>query len=120
LKGWVQESDNIAGDTGFNAKIFRCIDDALLTLGADVRDSLYFQIQEKYKIPKEKLANHPLELIEHLEIILGATGSVFVERLVVREIRKSFGLPEKSGASLQTIIAEARSKFLDVADRDFQ
>ncbi|MFI5421919.1 MAG: hypothetical protein ACHQ1H_13200 [Nitrososphaerales archaeon] len=89
-------------------------------MGADVRDSLYFQIQEKYKIPKEKLATHPLELIEHLEEILGVTGSSFVEKLIIREIRKSFDLNEKSPQPLELVIQEARSKFMDVSGRDLQ
>ena len=101
-------------ERAFNRKVFQCTDNALLTLGAGAKESLYFQIQEKYGLKKEEFATHPAELIEDLEKILGPTGSAFVEKLVIGEIRRSFGLSNSDGTKLETVLAKARSNFLNV------
>jgi hypothetical protein len=105
-----------AHDKGFNGKIFQCIDTALGTLGEGVKVSLYFQVQEKYKIPKEELSSRSSELIENLHTILGTSGTSLVERLIVREITKSFGLSEVTGTSIQGVVMKARTKFMNELD----
>lgn len=105
-----------ADDKGFNGKISQCIDRALDTFGEGVKESLYYQIEKQYNIPKEEFVSKPAEIIEHLKKFLGATGSEFVEKLVVREIGKSFGLRFDVNTSLSIAINEARSKFLNAVD----
>jgi hypothetical protein len=105
-----------ADDKGFNGKISQCIDRALDTFGEGVKESLYYQIKKQYNVPKEQFVSKPAEIIEDLEKFLGATGSKFVERLVVREIGKSFGIRFGENTSLSTAINEAQNKFLDATD----
>ena len=105
-----------ADDKGFNGKISQCIDRALDAFGEGVKESLYYQIKKQYDVPREQFASRPAEIIEDLEKFLGPTGSQFVERLVVREISKSFGLKFGENTSLSTAINEARNKFLNAAD----
>lgn len=111
---------SFAEDIGFNAKIFKCIDKALGTLGRGVKESFYYQIQEKHNLPIEQFPTHPLELIEHLKQILGENGSLIVEKLIAKEIRVEFGLEFESKEKLSVVIQDARSKFLNVADSNFQ
>lgn len=105
-----------ADDKGFNCKVSQCIEKALDSLGAGVRQSFYFQIIEKHDLPREQFAIRPSEVIKHLEEILGPTGSSLVERLIVREIRTEFALEFREGVSLSEAIQQARTKFLDVTD----
>jgi len=103
-------------DQGFNGKISRCIGRALDALGEGVKQSLYFQIQQKYHLDKEEIPFKPEEVIERLREILGPTGSSFVERILAREIRNEFQLDFKEGRPLSAVIKEAKEKFLDVSD----
>jgi len=105
-----------ADDKGFNGKISQCIDKALDTFGEGVKESLYYQIKKQYNVPREQFVSRPAEIIEDLEKFLGPTGSKFIEKLVVREIGKSFGLKFDENTSLSTAINEARNKFLNGAD----
>jgi hypothetical protein len=105
-----------AEDKGFNGKISQCIDKALDSLGEGVKQSLYYQIGKKYKLPIDQIAVKPEEVIEHLRAILGPGGSSVIERLIVREIRNVFGLEFRKGVSLSEAIQEARTKFLNVED----
>lgn len=102
----------IAQDKGFNAKIFECIDRGLGLLGAGVKESFYYRIEKEYHLPAEEFSTRPREMIDHLEAILGTTGSSFVEKLIVREIRNEFKLESRPGSNLMATIGEARAKFL--------
>ncbi len=89
---------------------------SLDSLGEGVKQSLYYQIGKKYKLPIDQIAVKPEEVIEHLRAILGPGGSSVIERLIVREIRNVFGLEFRKGVSLSEAIQEARTKFLNVED----
>ena len=104
-----------AGDKGFNGKISQCIDRALDSLGEGVRQSLYYQIENKNHISRETVATKPEVVIEYLRTILGPSGSSIVEKLIIREIRRTFGLEFAGNSSLTSVINEARQKFLDVS-----
>jgi hypothetical protein len=105
-----------ADDKGFNGKISQCLDKALDTLGQDVKIAFYYQIEEKYHVPRGQIPTKPKEAIEYLRAILGATGYSFVEKLIVREIQKMFGLEFKGNLPLTSAISEARKKFLNISD----
>jgi hypothetical protein len=105
-------------EKGFNAKISQCIGRALDSLGEGIKQSLYYQIQQKYNLPREQITFKPREVIKHLEQILGATGSLFVEKLIIREIRNSFELEFECNIPLTTVIIEARKKFLNVSEAE--
>ncbi len=103
-------------DKGFNGKISQCIDKALDSLGEGVKQSFYYQIEERFQLPKDEFASRPEDVIEDLREILGPTGSSSVERLIVKEIRKEFGLDSSDQAALSVVINEARRKFLHIAE----
>ncbi|MDA4131047.1 MAG: hypothetical protein OK457_09775 [Thaumarchaeota archaeon] len=110
-----------AAERGFNAKIFLCIDNALGSLGEGVKQSFYHQLKERSNLTADKFATKPLELIGDLRDILGTAGSSIVEKLIVREIRRSFGLNFHNGVRLSDAIAEAKKAFLvDAWDKETQ
>ena len=108
------QSLSFGEESGFNAKIFECIDKALDSLCEGVKPSFYHQIEEKYKLPKERFASRPLAIIEYLDRHLGPTGSAVVERLIVREVRKAFNLDGEKNLQLSTVINDAKRKFMNV------
>jgi len=106
-------------ERGFNARIFQCIDRALGSLGEGVKESFYHQMKERSNLTVDKFATRPLELIENLREILGTAGSSIVEKLIIREIRLSFGLNLRHGTGLMQAISEAKKSFLiDVRDKE--
>ena len=106
-----------AAERGFNAKIFECIDKALGSLGEGVKQSFYHQMKERSNLTIDKFATRPQELIENLRQILGVSGSTIVEKLIIQEIRTSFGLKLQNGITLSEAISDARRTFL-VDSRD--
>jgi hypothetical protein len=85
-------------------------------MGEGVTQSFYYRIEREYGLSKEEMASKPEVVIEHLRQILGPAGTALVERLIVREIRKDFGLDFKENLPLSTALRQARTKFLNVAD----
>jgi hypothetical protein len=108
-----------AAERGFNAKIFECIDKALGSLGEGVKQSFYHQMKERSNLTIDKFAMKPQDLIENLRQILGVSGSTIVERLIIQEIKSSFGLKLPAGINLPEAISEARKSFLvDPRDKE--
>ena len=103
----------ISKEKGFNSTIFECIERALKKLGESVTASILYQIEEKYKLPREEFASRPLELVKCLRTFLGPSGSTLVEKLIRKEIIASFALnPSGSSSSLEVMIEDARKVFL--------
>jgi hypothetical protein len=103
-------------DRGFNGRILLCIQRALDSIGDGVRQSLLYQIREKYGAEADTMEGRPLVIFELLESVLGSVGTSLVERLTVREIKRSFGIELRDGVTLDEAINQAKKKFLDVSD----
>lgn len=103
----------ISKEKGFNSTIFECIETALKKLGESVAASILYQIEEKYKLPRQEFASRPLEMVKFLRTFLGPAGSAVVEKLIMKEIIASFDLtPSGQNSSLEWGIEEARKVFL--------
>jgi len=99
--------------TGFNVRIFACVDSALDTFGAGAKKAFYFQISEKYGIPEKDFPKRPLDVIRYMKEIL-PRGYPIVERAIVKEICQRFNIPYTETLSLAGVLARAQSKFLSV------
>ncbi|MHB1868023.1 MAG: hypothetical protein ACYCPP_03660 [Nitrososphaerales archaeon] len=98
---------------GFNGEIFICIEKAFESLGESVALSFFYQIENKFHFPREEFAAKPIEFMNCLKELLGNSGSVIIERLIVREIRSAFNLRvSPSNATMEGAVAEAKRKFL--------
>ncbi|MFI5419990.1 MAG: hypothetical protein ACHQ1H_03395 [Nitrososphaerales archaeon] len=93
-----------------------CIDRALQTLGEGVQPAFYHQIEKKHNLPREQFVTKPKVIIEYLDELLGPNGSAVLERLIVREVRKAFGLKDERNLPLSNIIEDAKRKFMDVSE----
>jgi hypothetical protein len=103
----------ISEEKGFNGLIFDCIERALEMLGESVASSVLYQIETKYQFPRVEFAARPLDLVEHLRAFFGPTGFVVIEKLIVKEIMRDFGiLSAKSYPSLESVMEQARKAFL--------
>jgi hypothetical protein len=59
---------------------------------------------------------HSDEVLDGLRLVFGQTASVFIERLIIREITREFELNARENFSLTAAMEAARKKFLDVSD----
>jgi hypothetical protein len=82
------------------------------TLGENAKQALYYQLHSEFGLPSNQFQSRPLEVADGLHKILGDVGYSFVEKIILREIYKSFDLHLRNGTSLPEAVAEARKKFL--------
>src|SRR5580698_3657773 len=77
-------------EKGFDPTLFDCIDNALISiLGKEAVLVFYYVIGEQYHLAEKEFERKPLELLQHLEGILGV-GYVIVENAIKEGIRKTF------------------------------
>ena len=108
-------SFSVDDDKGFNGTLFRCIDCALRsTLGEGSAQAMYFMIRDVSKKEIGYFESRPMEMLDYLHQLLG-NGYFGIERIIVREVRKSFSLDETE-ITLEGVIKRARAKFLNVSD----
>jgi hypothetical protein len=88
------------------------MDRALNTLGENAKLALYYQISSKLNLDPKLFPAKPLAVAEGLHVILGDQGYSFIERLIIREIMKTFKLQVGDGISIAQAVSEARGKFL--------
>ncbi len=74
-------------DQNYEAILLQSIDEALLTLGENVRVSIYFHLQTKFGLPKHEIPNHTAEFSDALETIFGA-ASKNIEILIMKCLNK--------------------------------
>ena len=96
--------------SNFDAQIFECIERTLSTYGEDTKAALYYSFGHNYGISKEALASSPLQLGTCLQHSFGKVGGSIVERLIVREIGRTFGITLMN-VSLEDSIRRAKEKF---------
>jgi hypothetical protein len=63
-------------------------------------------------VTQKDFQSRPSIVIDHLKEMLGKTGSSLIEKLIIKEIKNSFGLMVEEEISMDFVIAEARKKFL--------
>ena len=70
------------------------IDEALNSLGESVKQSIYFHIENKFKVPRDKIPENLEDFQGGLEKIFGA-GAQFIEILIMKNLHTKVGLPLK-------------------------
>jgi len=83
-----------------------------MSLGPGAKAAIYFQLREIYGLTQKDFQSRPSIVIDHLKEMLGKTGSSLIEKMIIKEIRKSFGLVLEESASMDFAISEAKKKFL--------
>jgi len=75
--------NNTKSEKQYEAILLQSIDEALLTLGQNVKMSIYFHLQTKFGLPKQEIPNRITDFSNALEKIFGA-ASKKIEILIMK------------------------------------
>ena len=73
-------------------EILRCVDNGLSTCGPSIRHATYWQLLVVFNLKASAIATYPEQFSNALEKIFGSGGAVMIERTIVKEIMKHFGI----------------------------
>jgi adenylyl- and sulfurtransferase ThiI len=76
----------------FENLLIEAIDDALASLGESSRQSIYFHIENKFKIAKKDIPYSLKDFADGLEKIFGL-GAQFIEILIMKNLFEKIGQP---------------------------
>ena len=104
-----------AKSKAFDELLLSAIDEALLSLGESVKQSIYFHIENKFRVSRNEIPENLKEFQGGLEKIFG-TGARFIEILIMKNVHSKIGLPPimKKSGELEFIeyVGTARQRFL--------
>ena len=98
----------------FDKLLLSAVDEALKSLGESVKQSIYFHIEEKFKLARNEIPQNLEELQMGLERIFGE-GSRFVEIQIMKNLHRKIGLflkMETKTLEFIEYISVARKSFL--------
>jgi hypothetical protein len=87
----------LAKRSEFDKLLVSAIDEALNALGETVKQSIYFHIENQFKVPRKEIPKNLDEFQGGLEKIFGA-GAQFIEIQIMRNLHKKIGVPLKMGS----------------------
>ena len=103
----------MAKRSAFATLLVDAIDETLNSLGESVNQSIYFHIENEFKVARKDIPENLEEFQEGLEKIFGA-GARFIEILIMRNLHMKIGLPLKmEGEQLEFV------EYVGVAKREF-
>ena len=76
----------------FEEILLEAVDEALASLGESAKQSIYYHLEEKFKIPQEEIPNRIEDFVEGLEKIFGI-GARFLEILIMKKLYDRIGKP---------------------------
>jgi hypothetical protein len=103
----------LAKRSDFNRLLVSAIDEALNSLGESVKQSIYFHIENKFKVERNEIPDNLEEFQGGLEKIFGA-GARFIEILIMKNLHTKIGLPLKMESEKFEFV-----EYVGVAKRDF-
>ena len=74
----------------FDKLLVSAIDDALNSLGESVKQSIYFQIENNFKLTRDEIPANLVEFQGGLEKIFGA-GAQYIEILIMKNLHTKIG-----------------------------
>jgi hypothetical protein len=84
----------LAKTSKFDKLLVSAIDEALNSLGESVKHSIYFHIENNFKVPRDKIPENLAEFQGGLEKIFGE-GAQFIEIMIMKNLHTKIGLPLK-------------------------
>ncbi|MEM1563624.1 MAG: hypothetical protein QW161_02995 [Candidatus Bathyarchaeia archaeon] len=76
----------------FDKILLEAVDEALGSLGESAKQSIYYHLEEKFKIPREEIPKRVEDFAEGLEKIFGV-GARFLEILIMKRLYDRIGKP---------------------------
>ena len=98
----------------FEKILIEAVDEALASLGESAKQSIYFHLEEKFKITKNDIPNHLEDFAHGLEKIFGL-GARFIEILIMKSLFKKIGQPLEWDKSKKLVFVE----YVAAAKRSF-
>jgi hypothetical protein len=98
----------------FNDCLLCAIDEALNSLGESARQSVYFYMENKFKVTRDKIPEKLAEFQGGLEKIFGV-GSQFIEILIMKSLHSRIGRPLVANKTEQLEFIE----YLDAAKQRY-
>jgi hypothetical protein len=80
----------------FDKLLANAIDEALNSLGESVKQSIYFHIENNFKLTRDAIPENLVEFQGGLEKIFGV-GAQYIEILIMKNLHKKIGRPLKMG-----------------------
>jgi hypothetical protein len=104
----------LAKQSEFDKLLVSAIDDALGSLGESVKRSIYFHIENKFKVTRNEIPKNLEEFQGGLEKIFGA-GALFIEIQIMKNLHRKIGLPlkmESENFEFVEYVGTAKKSFL--------
>ncbi|MEM3566277.1 MAG: hypothetical protein QXK18_05340 [Candidatus Bathyarchaeia archaeon] len=79
-------------EKSFEEILLEAVDEALASLGDSAKQSIYYHLEEKFKIPRKEIPKRIGDFAEGLEKIFGI-GARFLEILIMRKLYDRIGKP---------------------------
>lgn len=103
----------------FENFIIEAVDEALASLGESSKQSIYFHLENKFKIARKDIPYHLDDFAKGLEKIFGL-GAQFIEILIMKSLYEKIGRPLKWNKNKELEFIEyveaARKSFLKSKD----
>ncbi len=98
----------------FEQLLLESIDDAFLSMGEPVKKSIYYNIEQHFKVSRKDIPQNLPQFQEGLERIFGV-GARFLEILIMKNLHAKTGCPLKIGQGKQLEFV----KYVEAARRSF-
>jgi hypothetical protein len=99
----------------FNKLLLEAVDDALSSLGESAKLSIYFHLENRFKVTKNDIPNHLTDFTDGLEKIFGI-GAHFIEILIMKNLFEKVGQPlewnENKELSFVEYVRAAKQSYL--------
>jgi hypothetical protein len=89
----------------FENLLFEAIDETLASLGESVKQSIYFHLENKFKIAKNDIPYRVKDFTDGIEKIFGL-GAHFIEILIMKKLFEKIGQPLKWDQSKELVFTE--------------
>jgi hypothetical protein len=103
----------VAKRSEFDRLLVSAIDEALTSLGESVKQSIYFHIENQFKVARKEIPENLAEFQGGLEKIFGA-GALFIEIQIMKNLHTKIGLPLKMESEKFEFV-----EYVDVAKKGF-
>jgi hypothetical protein len=102
------------GKKAFNKLFLEAVDDALSSLGDSAKQSIYFHLESKFKIPRNEIPYRFQDFAAGLEKIFGV-GARFLEILIMKKLYEKTGKPIEWNESKEFVFVQ----YLAVAKQSY-